>query len=126
MCTFTGTVGSNPTLSANNRFRARVGNREMILVFGLPTRDFRPSFTELLLKLNCIFITLFNKMTSPITEVKLYSHYINHNIGFWARLCPSFLTFHQGPVKPRSLSEPHKILIAILNSGLGAPSLRGV
>ena len=50
---------------------------------------------------------------SPITEAYLYSHYLNHSIGFWARLCPSFLTFRWGPVKPRSLSEPHKILLAI-------------
>ena len=65
-------------------------------------------------------------MTSPITEDYLYSHYLNHIIGFWARLCPSLLMFHRSPVMPLALSEPHKILIAILNFGLGAPSLRGV
>ena len=54
-----------------------------------------------------------NKMTLQLRKAYLYSQYLNHNIGFWARLCPSLLTFHQGPVKPRSLSEPHKILLVI-------------
>ena len=66
------------------------------------------------------------KRLSNYGKVYLYSQYLNHIIGFWARLCPSLLTFHQGSVQPRPLSEPHKILIAILNSGLGAPSPRGV
>ena len=50
---------------------------------------------------------------SPITEAYLYSQYLSHNIGFWARLCPSLLMFHRSPVKSRSLSEPLKILLVI-------------
>ena len=64
-------------------------------------------------------------MTLQLRKAYLYPQYLSHIIGFWARLCPSFLTFHWGPVQPRTLSEPHKILIAILHSGLGAPRLRG-
>ena len=48
-----------------------------------------------------------------VTEVKQCFQYLNHIIGFWARLCPSLLTFHGGPVKSRPLSEPHKILLVI-------------
>ena len=49
----------------------------------------------------------------PITEAYLYSHNLNHIIGFWARLCPSLLTFHRSPVKPRAFSEPLTILLVI-------------
>ena len=38
-------------------------------------------------------------MTLQLRKVYLYSQYLNHNIGFWARLCPSFLTLHRSPVK---------------------------
>ena len=39
--------------------------------------------------------------------------YLSHIIGFWPRLCPSLLTFHRSPDKPRALSVQHIILIAI-------------
>ena len=57
-----------------------------------------------------------NKMTLQSRKVFLYSQYLNHTIGFRARLCPSLLTFHRSPVMPRALSAPHKTLIAIFIS----------
>ena len=75
--------------------------------------DFQSSIFNPLAPDPWLFLFLFYTLQLDVTKFKLYFQYINHIIGFWARLCPSFLTFHQGPVKPRSLSETHKLLLVI-------------